>query len=386
MAGARAYLDAAAGEPLAPVAREALLAALDDGWADPRRLYAEGRRAALLLDAARASVAAVLGAQPDEVSFTGSGTAAVHLGVLGGLARRPGSPGGAYGRLVTSAVEHSAVLSAGAHAERGGGEVATIAVDRQGRVALGAFTDAVREPGTSLAALQSANQEVGTVQPVAAAHAACAEAGVPLLVDAAQTVGRMPVPPWDLLTASAHKWGGPPGVGVLAVRRAVRWRAPLPVDEAEGGRVPGALDLPAVLAAATALEAAVAGAAAEAARQRALVARLREELARRVPDVEVVGDPDDRLPHVLTFSCLFVDGEALVTELDRLGVSVGSGSACTASTLRPSHVLAAMGVLTHGNVRVSLPRGVRAADVERLLDVLPGVVQGLRERAGVAGL
>ncbi|NHC12422.1 cysteine desulfurase family protein [Motilibacter deserti] len=386
MAEQRAYLDAAAGEPLAPVARQALLAALDDGWADPRRLYAEGRRAALLLDAARASVAAVLGAHPDEVSFTGSGTQAAHLAVLGGLARRPGSGGGAYGRLVASAVEHSAVLAAGTLAEGSGGGVETVGVDRLGRVDAAEFVRAVHARPTALAALQSANQEVGTVQPVDAVHEACRAEGVPLLVDAAQTVGRMAVPPWDLLTASARKWGGPPGVGVLAVRRSVRWRAPFPADEAEGGRVPGGVGLPAVLAAATALEAAVADAATESARLHAIVARLRAELPQLVPDVEVVGDPDDRLPHVVTFSCLFVDGEALVTELDRLGFAVGSGSACTASTLRPSHVLAAMGVLTHGNVRVSLPRGAAESDVERLLTVLPGVVAGLRERAGVAGL
>ena len=118
----------------------------------------------------------------------------------------------------------------------------------------------------------------------------------------------------------------------------------------------------------------------------ALVARIRERVAATVPDVEVVGDPHDRLPHVVTFSCLYVDGEALLTALDRRGFAVGSGSACTSSTLEPSHVLAAMGVLTHGNVRIALPRGVREEDVDAFLDALPGTVAEVRGALGVSGL
>jgi len=212
-------------------------------------------------------------------------------------------------------------------------------------------------------------------------------AGVPLLVDAAQTAGRAPVPGgWSLLTASAHKWGGPPGVGVLAVRTGTRWRSPLPADEREGGRVPGAPGLPQVLSAAVGLQAACAEAAAEDARLRPLVDRIRTRVAAVVPDVEVVGDPDGRLPHLVTFSCLYVDGESLLGALDREGFAVSSGSSCTASTLEPSHVLAAMGVLTHGNVRVSLHRGTTEADVDRFLDVLPRVVADLRREAGAEGL
>ena len=191
---------------------------------------------------------------------------------------------------------------------------------------------------------------------------------------------------WSVLTASAHKWGGPPGVGVLAVRPDAGWRNPLPPDEREGGRVAGFENVPAVVAAAAALEAVLADAGREDARLRDLVDRLRAEVPRRVPDVEVVGDPVDRLPHVLTFSCLFVDGESLVGALDREGFAVSSGSSCTASTLEPSHVLVAMGALTHGNLRVSLPRGLDAAEVDRFLAVLPRVVQDLRDDAGVAGL
>ena len=369
------YLDAAAGVPLHPAARAALLAALDDGWADPSRLYGSARRAALLLEGAREAVATVLGARPDEVSFTSSGTAAAHLAVLGGLAgrRRIGA------RVVHSAIEHSCVLGAVEHAEA---PATSVGVDRLGRVDVEAYDDAVR-PDTALACLLSASHEVGTVQPVEQVAERCAAKGVPLLVDAAQTVGRMPVPTgWSLLTASAHKWGGPPGVGVLAVRTGTRWRSPLPADDREGGRAPGAPALPLVVAAAVGLQAAATEARDEDRRLRPLVDRIRARVVSEVPDVEVVGDPVDRLPHLLTFSCLYVDGEALLTALDRAGFEVSSGSSCTAATREPSHVLAAMGALTHGNVRVSLSRDTTEDDVERFLSVLPGVVADLRRQAG----
>ncbi|GIH28841.1 aminotransferase [Acrocarpospora phusangensis] len=375
-----AYLDAASTEPLHPAAREALLAALDVGWADPARLYGSARRARLLLDQARAEIAEVLGARPDEVSFTSSGTQAVHLGVLGALAGRKRA-----GRhLVVSAVEHSSVLhTAGVH-ERDGGTVEAVGVDVTGRVSPAGFAAAVARPGTAVACLQTANHEVGTLQPVAEAAESCAAAGVPLFVDAAQSAGRLPIPPgWSILAASAHKWGGPAGVGVLAIRKGVRWRSPYPEDERENRRVPGFENVAAVVAAAAALRARAAESAAESARLSDLIERIRREVPRRVPDVEVIGDPVERLPHLVTFSCLYVEGEALLTELDKAGFAVSSGSSCTASTLRPSHVLEAMGVLTHGNVRVSLPRGVSADDVERFLTVLPDIVRRVRQSLGV---
>ncbi len=371
MSGTGGYLDAAAGLPLHPAARQALLAALDDGWADPGRLYGAARRARRLLESAREAVAAVVGARPDEVSFAPSGTLAAHLGVLGATAGRSGT-----GRhLVHSTVEHSCVLHAVAAT---GGPATPVEVDRLGRVDVDAYAAALR-PDTALACLISASHEVGTVQPVEAVAARCAEAGVPLLVDAAQTVGRAPVPGgWSVLTASAHKWGGPPGVGLLVVRTGTRWRSPLPADERDG-RVPGAPALHDVLAAAVGLQAAAAEAAAEDTRLRALVDLLRTAVPATVPDVEVVGDPDDRLPHLMTFSSPYLDGETLLRALDREGFSVSSGSSCGASALEPSHVLAAMGLLSHGNVRVSLHRGTTEADVERFLAVLPRVVAEQRE-------
>ena len=382
--GARSttYFDAATATPLHPAAVAALHAALEDGWADPDRIYREGRRARQLLDGARAAVAAVVGATPAEVTFCPSGTTAGHLAVLGTLAgrRRVGSS------YVVSAVEHSSVLAAARWHSDEGGTVTTVGVDRAGRVDPDEYVAALRAD-TALASLQSANHEVGTVQPVDTVAAGCRDLGVPLHVDAAQSLGHVALPAtWDLLTASARKWGGPAGVGVLVIRRGVRWRSPLPEDEHESGRMPGPVPLPQVLAAAASLEARVREQGAEAARLSGLVDRIRAELPRRIADVEVLGDPADRLPHLVAFSCLYVAGEALQTALDRAGFSVSSGSSCSSSALTPSHVLEAMGVLTHGNVRVSLHSGVDDQDVVRFLDALPAIVDDLRRTAGVQGL
>ncbi|WP_437050166.1 cysteine desulfurase/sulfurtransferase TusA family protein [Streptomyces sp. enrichment culture] len=373
-----AYFDAASAAPLHPVARQALMASLDEGWADPARLYREGRRARMLLDAAREAAAEAVGCRADELVFTPSGTSAVHSGVAGALAgrRRAGH------HLIVSAVEHSSVLHAAEVHRAGGGPVTEVAVERTGAVSPSAYAGALR-PDTALACLQSANHEVGTVQPVAEVAGACRAAGVPLLVDAAQSLGWGPVEgDWSLLAASAHKWGGPAGVGLLVVRKGVRFAPQGPRDERESGRAPGFENLPAIVAAAASLRAVRAEAAGEEARLRELTERIRARVPGLVPDVEVVGDPERRLPGIVTFSCLYVDGETVLHELDRAGFSVSSGSSCTSSTLTPSHVLRAMGVLSEGNIRVSLPPGTPEEDVERFLAVLPEVVAGVREKLG----
>ncbi|MFE5915905.1 cysteine desulfurase/sulfurtransferase TusA family protein [Streptomyces sp. NPDC056468] len=372
------YFDAASSAPLHPVARQALVASLDEGWADPARLYREGRRARMLLDAAREAAAEAVGCRADELVFTSSGTKAVHSGVAGVLAgrRRVGR------HLIVSAVEHSSVLHAADAHEGDGGTVTRVAVDRAGAVGVRAYAEALRAD-TALACLQSANHEVGTEQPVAEVAARCQEAGVPLLVDAAQSLGwGRAEGAWSVLTGSAHKWGGPSGVGLLVVRKGVRFAAQGPADERESGRAPGFENIPAIVAAAASLRAVQAEADQEAVRLRELTERIRVAVPQLVPDVEVVGDPERRLPGIVTFSCLYVDGETLLHELDRAGFSVSSGSSCTSSTLTPSHVLKAMGVLSEGNVRVSLPSGTPREDVERFLEVLPAAVAGVREKLG----
>ena len=269
-AGAAAYLDAATAAPLHPVARQALLAALDDGWADPDRLYAAGRRARQLLEAAQAATAEALAVRPDELSFWPSRHGR-------GARRRPGWPRRAAAGRAHAGPLRDRALGGAARRPPGTATPPRSAWTCCGRLDLDAWRAAVAAPGVALASLISASHEVGTVQPVAAAAEACAEAGVPLYVDAAQSVGHAPVPPgWSLLTASAHKWGGPPGVGVLVVRKGVRWLSPYPGDDLYRPQPPGALDLPAVVAAAASLRAVLAEAATEAVRLSALVDRIRD--------------------------------------------------------------------------------------------------------------
>lgn len=375
------HLDAASGLPLNPIARTTYLEALDHGWADPLRLHHEGRTARLLLDNAREVLASSFRCRPDELSFVSSGTAACRLGVLG--LHKGRSRLGA--EVVHSAVEHSAVLLASRWATEGSGSTVSVPVDHDGVIDLDAWQAAIGAPGVALACLQAANHEVGTVQPVDAAATVCRAHGVPLLVDVSAAVGWTDISATEsaqVLAASAHKWGGPAALGVLVVRSGVRWRAPEPVDEREPAAA-GYVDVPGALAAAAALQAVESAQVDAETRMFELTARVRTAVQEQVRDVDVAGHPDDRLPHIVNFSCLYVDGETLVTELDRRGFAVSSGSACTASSLEPSHVLAAMGVLTHGNVRVSISPATTADDLDRFVRATAEIVDRLRaERLG----
>ena len=347
-------------------------------------MHSESRRAAALLWGAREAVAGAVGARTEEVHFAPSHVAALHAGIRAvALGRRR-----AGATIVTSAVERAAVLDAARFVTARSGTDArhdVVAVDTLGRVDVDAFAAALSSPGVALAALQHSTGEVGTLQPLAAAHEAARAAGVPLLVDAGAAVGHVPVPEtWDVLAGDGADWGGPSGVGVLVVRRGVRATPDWPEDA--DSWFPGGVSVPSAFAAAVALQACADDMAAEDARRRDLIDLVRARVPALVPDIEMVGHPTDRLPHVATFSCLFVDGEALLSELDREGIAVGSGSACTSSALEPSHVLAAMGVLTHGNVRIGVDRTTTREDVDRFLTVLPGAVARVRGMLGVASL
>ncbi|BBH18274.1 aminotransferase [Nocardioides baekrokdamisoli] len=340
-----AYLDSASAEPLHPAAREVLLAAYERGFADPRRLHGPGRDARLLLDNSRAVIAECLDVRPDEVVLTTSGTEAIQLAITGALAANPGASTWA------APIEHAAVYGALP-------EATEIPVDGAGHI------DLASVPATAgVVAAQTANHEIGTTQDVDSLPA-----GPAVIVDACASMGRLPLPSrGDLIAGSAHKWGGPGGVGVLIVRKGTRWIEP-----------PHAFtNIPGALAAAAALQAVVAERDETNARQFALIDRIRASVA-QIEDVDVIGDPVNRLPHLVTFSCLYVDGEALVTELDKAGFGIASGSACAVDTREPSRVLAAIGALTHGNVRLSLTRETTEADVDQFLAVLPGIVEKLR--------
>ena len=369
------YLDAASTTPLHPRARAALLEALD-GFGDPSRLYGRGRRARTLLDRSREQLAAAVGAAPDEIIFTSGGTEAANLAVTG-MARAAGR----RRHLVVSAVEHTSVLAPARALAGQGFEVTEVGVGTTGRVDPDELAAAVRDD-TLLVCLQHANHEVGTIQPVREAAELAHARGALLLVDACQTLGRLPVDVAglgaDLLVASGHKVYGPPGTGFLAVSGRARLRPVLVGDERERRRRAGMENLPGVAAMAAAVTARVAEAPGEQDRMAALAGRLLAGLA-EIPEVVVHGDPAWRLPHLVAFSVLYIEGEALLLLLDGEGIAVHSGSSCTADTQEPSHVLAAMGAITHGSVRVSFLHDATEADVDRLLEVLPAAVADLRE-------
>jgi len=393
----RAYLDHASSSPLRPAAREAMLPWIAHPG-DPSRVHSEGRAARVALEEAREQVAAFFGARPREVVFTSGGTESVNAAVFGAAARaapnrRSSVPtggteerqlaegGGGDGgpvHIVTTAVEHSAVLEAANRA----GRVTMAGVDASGRYDP-ATVMAGLGPDTALVSVQLANHEVGTVQPAAAAVAAARERGVLTHVDACAAAGRIPVDfaalGADLCSVTAHKFGGPRGIGALLVRRGLRI-PPFHLGGAqERNRRAGVENV----AAAVGFAAAVAelggdGLAAEADAARTLTERLITDGPKLVDGVTIFGDPVDRLPHLVCFGVAGVEAEPVLLGLDQHGVAVHSGSSCSSETFEPSPVLSAMGVDADHSLRVSVGWSSTAADVDAFLAALPEVVGRLR--------
>lgn len=372
MAAARVFLDASGSCPMTARTLEALHAGTVDGWADPARLHTESRRARQLVDGAREAIAEVIGTRPEHTHFTSSPLLGLERIIAGVFAARRGRD-----RIVASGIERDATLHAAHYVARG--SLTQVPVDDLGHLDLDALTSAVEVPDVALAAVQHGNHEIGTLQRLDAVSAVTDAAGVPLIVDATATIGHVDPPArWDALIANPADWGGPAGLGIVAVRPATRW---LPVWPEGDDWAPGGISVPAALAAAVALQERTERRADTDQRLRALVDRVRAEAA-RWPGVTVVGDPVERLPHVVTLSCRHIDGEALLARLDRAGFAVGSGSACTTSSLEPSRVLASIGAPSSGNVRLGLHPGIESSAVDRLLAVLPVMIADLRAEAG----
>jgi len=370
---ARAYLDHASTSPLRPAALDAMLPYLREHHADPGRLHAEGRATRVALETAREQVATFLGARPREVVFTASGTEAVNTAVWGAL-RRAGKHAP---HVVTTEVEHSCVRDALA---RSRAEVTSVGVDGTGRFDPGAVLDAMRDD-TALVTVQLANHEVGTVQPVPEIAAAARERGVLVHVDACAAAGHVPVDfralDVDLCSVTAHKLGGPKGAGALLVRRGLRLDPMLVGGAQERARRAGIEDVPAWVGFGAACTACDVGA--EAVAQRALV-DVAASVTGDVPGVVVFGpaDADGSLPNLLCLGVEGVEAEPILLALDQYGVAVHSGSSCSSETLEPSPVLAAMEVDAERSLRVSVGWSSTRADVDRFVEVFPGIVERLR--------
>jgi cysteine desulfurase len=370
----RHYLDHASTTTLRPEAREAVLRWLGATGTDPGRMHTEAMAARVAVEEAREQVAELLGARSREVVFTSGATEAIATACLGVAGRGSGQ--------VVPAVEHSAVRESAAKA----GPVTTVGVDGVGRVDATALIDAIR-PETALVHVQWGNHEVGTVQPVAEVVAACRERGVLVHVDATQAAGRVAVDfgalGADLLSVSAHKLGGPPGVGALLVRRGLRIAPLLLGGDQERARRAGMENVPGIagFGAAAAGLAAAGRIDAEATEQRRLTDRVLaaiEDLDGIVAYGDVHGSGAGRLPHLVCLGIGGIEPQAVLLGLDRAGVAVHSGSACATESLEPSPVLEAMGVDAHRSLRISVGWDSTDADIDALLAALPDVIAGLR--------
>jgi len=378
------YLDNAATSPLRPAVLEAMLPYLTTHAGNPSSLHGSGRRARQGIDEARETIARLIGAQPREIVFTSGGTEADNLAVKG--VAWAATPRGRH--LVTSAVEHKAILNATAILERANFVVTVLPVDQHGRVdpldAAAALTER-----TTLVSVMAASNEVGTVQPIAEIGEVVRGHGARFHVDAVQYAAHAPidVDAWqaDLVSLSAHKMGGPQGVGALYVRRGTQLLPQLQGGSQERQRRAGTENVAGIVGFGAAFALAHADASAEADRLRGLSSRLREGLV-AIEGVTLTGHPDHRLPNNVSVVIDGVEGGDLVAALDLEGVEVSTGSACTSGSTEPSHVLLAMGIdpyLAHGSLRITTGPETTADDVEATLAAIRGVLPRLRGTEGI---
>jgi cysteine desulfurase len=376
------YLDYAATTPLDPRVLEAMMPYLTEKFGNPNSIHAFGREARKAVDEAREKIAALLNCRPSELVFTSGGTESDNLALRGVAAayRQKGN------HIVTTAIEHHAVLHTCRALQDEGFEVTYLPVDEHGLVAPEQVAEAVTDR-TILVSIMHANNEIGTIEPLADIVRAVKEKRPDVLVhtDAVQTVGHIPVDVEalgvDLLSFAAHKFYGPKGVGGLFVRRGVKLVPQLTGGGQERNRRSGTENVTGIVGMAKALEIAVAEMPTEIPRLQTLRDELINGVLAQIPDSRLNGHPTQRLPHNANFSFFGVEGEALLLQLDLHGIAASSGSACTSGSLEPSHVLLALG-LSHewalGSLRLTLGRFTTRQHLERVLAVLPSIVEKLR--------
>ncbi len=377
----KVYLDHSATTAVDESVLAAMLPFFRSSFGNPNSLHAWGREVRKAVDEAREKVAALIGAQPQEVLFTGGGSEADNLAVKGtAWARRD------RGRhLITSAVEHHAVLDTMKWLGKNGFEVTVLPVDREGFVSPEALDAAIR-PDTTLVSILFANNEIGTVQPVAKLGEVCRKHGVLFHTDAVQAAGHLPMDlsnlPVDLMTLAAHKMYGPKGIGALYVRKGIRLTPLIHGGGQEYGLRSGTENTPYIagFGEAAALAAKRLGNG-DVDRERALRDRLIDGVLSRIEDSFLTGSRTERLPYHASFCIPRVEGEAMLLRLDFAGIGASSGSACTSGSLEPSHVLLALGLpheIAHGSVRLTLGKDTAEEDIDYVLETFPPIVQTLR--------
>jgi len=379
------YLDHASTTPTDPEVVAAMLPWFTEEFGNPSTVYSLGLVAAQAVQQARESIAGTIGAEPDEIYFTGGGTESDNWAILGTAEAQQNK-----GRhLVTSTIEHHAVLESVEYLEKRGYEITRVPVDGGGLVDPEDVRRALR-PDTILVSIMHANNEIGAIEPIGEIGKLTREAGVLFHVDAVQTAGKLPLDVNDLgvdmLSMSAHKFYGPKGVGLMYARKRTRLTPLLHGGGQERGRRAGTHNVPGIVGMAKALELAAARMADDAAREASLRDRLWSGLRANIESIYLNGDPVRRLPNNLNVRLDGIEGESMILMLDMEGICVSSGSACTTGSLEPSHVLLALGIPAehaHGSLRVTLGRSTTAGDIDHFLAVFPPIVARLREMSPI---
>lgn len=375
------YFDHAATTPVRTEVIEAMLPYFNEKFGNPSSIYSLGRDSKKAIEEARETVAKAINAQPREIFFTGSGTEADNWAIKG-VAYANKQKGK---HIITTAIEHHAVLHTCQYLESDGFEVTYLPVDSDGLVTAEQVRAAIR-PDTILISIMFANNEIGTVQPIAEIGKVAKEKGITFHTDAVQAMGNIPINVVemniDLLSMSSHKFYGPKGIGALYVKKGVKITSFLHGGAQERGRRASTENVPAIVGLAKALEIAVANMEQYNKKLLALRDRTINEIEKKIPFIRLNGHREKRLPGNVNFSFEFIEGESLLLMLDMKGIAASSGSACTSGSLDPSHVLLAIGLaheIAHGSLRVTFGNENTDADVDYLMEVLPIIVQRLRE-------
>jgi len=373
------YLDNAATTRVAPEVLEAMTPFLRDEYGNPSSVYALAGRSAAALQQARQAVADYIGARSDEIVFTGGGSEADNLAIRGTM----GKVGD--GHMITSPIEHHAVLHTCRALQDEGFELTIVPVDRHGLVDPDEVRKALR-PDTRLVTVMHSNNEVGTIQPIAEIAAIAREAGAKLHTDAVQSLGKAPLDVAelgvDMAAFSAHKLHGPKGVGALYVRKGFRPQPQILGGSQESRLRAGTENVPGIVAFGRAVELAAEVGAEAITRMRAQRDRLIDGVMAAIPEVIVSGHPERRLPNIASFLFRYIEGEGILLSLDMRDIAGSSGSACTSGSLDPSHVLLSMGYsheVAHGSLRLSLSRYTTDEEIDTVLEVLPPIIQRLRD-------
>ena len=377
----RIYLDNAATTAVSPEVLTAMLPYFTECYGNPSSIHSTGRDAHKAVDAARRQVAAAINADPSEIYFTAGGSESDNWAIKGtAFAKRDKG-----NHIITTAIEHHAVLHTCQWLEKQGFEVTYLPVDENGLVSVEDVEKAITDR-TILISVMAANNEIGTIEPIAEIVALARSRGILFHTDAVQAVGAIPLDVKamniDMLSMSGHKFHGPKGIGALYIRKGVRLDTLIAGGAQERGKRAGTENLPGIVGIGKAIEIATRDMEANAARMTRLRDKLIHGILEEIPDVRLNGHPTLRLPNNVNVSVRYIEGEALLLRLDLAGIAGSSGSACTSGSLDPSHVLLAIGLpheIAHGSLRLTLGTDTTEADIDEVLDKLPGIVKNLRD-------